>query len=55
VPEQSRSSKELVYEAGMKNGQKIETHYFRNNTDGEVFDVKTKYDYWHQKAFRKIQ
>lgn len=31
-----------VYEAGMQNGAKIEIHYFRNNTTGQVFDVKTK-------------
>jgi RHS repeat-associated protein len=43
-----------VYEAGIQNGNRIETHYFRNNTTGQVFDVKTKYNYWHQKAFRNI-
>lgn len=43
-----------VYEAGIQNGTKIETHYFRNNTTNQVFDVKTKYDYWHQKAFKKL-
>ena len=43
-----------VYEAGMRNGAKIETHYFRNSTTGQVFDVKTKYNYWHQKAFKTI-
>lgn len=31
------------YEAGIQNGAKIETHYFRNSTTGQVFDVKTKY------------
>jgi RHS repeat-associated protein len=44
-----------VYEAGLQNGSKIETHYFRNNTTGQVFDVKTKYDYWHQKAFKNLK
>ena len=43
-----------VYEAGMQNGAKIETHYFRNSTTGQIFDVKTKYNYWHQKAFKSI-
>ena len=43
-----------VYEAGMQNGAKIETHYFRNRTTGQVFDVKTKYNYWHQKAFKNL-
>ncbi len=43
-----------VYEAGIQKGSKIETHYFRNNTTGQVFDVKTKYNYWHQKAFKKL-
>ncbi len=43
-----------VYEAGLLNGTKIETHYFRNNTTGQVFDVKPKYDYWHQKEFKSI-
>jgi hypothetical protein len=44
-----------VYEAGMQNGAKIETHYFRNNITNQVFDVKTKYNYWHQKAFKTIE
>jgi RHS repeat-associated protein len=44
-----------VYEAGIPNGQKIETHYFRNNTTMQVFDVKLKYNEWHQKAFKKIR
>lgn len=43
-----------VYEAGLQDGLKVETHYFRNNTTGQVFDVKKKYDYWHQKSFKKI-
>ena len=43
-----------VYKAGSQNGSKIETHYFRNNTTGQVFDVKTKYNYWRQKAFKKL-
>jgi len=50
----SKGSWVKVYEAGMQNGAKIETHYFRNNTTGQVFDVKTKYNYWHQKAFKNI-
>lgn len=44
-----------VYEAGIKEGNKVEIHYFRNNTTNKVFDVKTKYNYWHQKQFKKIQ
>lgn len=43
-----------VYEAGLYNGSKIETHYFRNNTTRQVFDVKTKYNYWHQKSFKNL-
>ncbi len=42
-----------VYEAGIQNGNKIETHYFRNNTTGEVFNVLTRYNYWHQNRFKK--
>jgi|GEM_PF-612151 len=41
-----------VYEAGYQNGNKIETHYFRNNNTSQVFDVKIKYNSWHQKAFK---
>ena len=44
-----------VYEAGVKNGKKIETHYFKNLNTGKVFDVKKKYDKWHQKSFKKIK
>lgn len=44
-----------VYEAGKQNGLNIETHYFRNNTTGQVFEMKTKYNYWHQKAFKKLK
>jgi len=43
-----------VYEAGIKNGAKIETHYFRNSSTNQVFDVKIKYNYWHQKSFKSI-
>jgi hypothetical protein len=43
-----------VYEAGYQNGTKIETHYFRNNSTKEVFDVKVKYNYWHQNAFKNL-
>lgn len=43
-----------VYVAGLKNREKMEIHYFRNNNTGQVFDVKTKYNYWHQKAFKKL-
>ncbi len=43
-----------VYEAGLQNGNKLEVHYFRNTTTGAVYDVKTKYDYWHQKAFKML-
>lgn len=41
-----------VYEAGTLHGRKIETHYFRNNNTYKVFDVKIKYNYWHQKVFK---
>ena len=44
-----------IYEAGMKNGNKIETHYFKNMNTRQVFDVKIKYNYWHQKAFKNLQ
>ncbi|WP_339869291.1 hypothetical protein [uncultured Algoriphagus sp.] len=44
-----------VYEAGTQNGNKIETHYFRNNSTQQVFDVKVKYNYWHQKSFKKLE
>jgi hypothetical protein len=43
-----------VYEAGVQNGSKIETHYFRNNNTGQVFDVKVKYNYWKQKSFKNL-
>jgi len=43
-----------VYEAGVKAGNKMEVHYFRNNNTGKVFDVKVKYNYWHQKSFKKL-
>jgi len=43
-----------VYEAVMQNGKKFEVHYFRNNTIKEVFDVKIKYNFWHQKSFKNI-
>ena len=43
-----------VYEAGIQNGNKIEVHYFRNNTTGKIYDVKIKYNYWHQKPFKKL-
>ena len=43
-----------VYEAGLQNGVKTETHFFRNNTTNQVFDVKTKYSYWNQKAFKTL-
>ena len=51
----SRGEWVKVYEAGLQNGEKIETHYFRNNRTGQVFDVKVKYDYWHQKVFKKLR
>lgn len=44
-----------VYEAGKQGGKKMEIHYFRNNSNGKVFDVKNKYDHWHQRAFKKIE
>lgn len=43
-----------VYEAGMNKGNQVEMHYFRNNTNGQIFDVKIKYNYWHQKAFKNL-
>jgi hypothetical protein len=43
-----------VYEAGLQDGDKIETHYFRNNVTNQVFDVKIKYNYWQQKAFKNL-
>ena len=43
-----------IYEAGIKNGNKIETHYFKNINTRQVFDVKIKYNYWHQKAFKSL-
>jgi hypothetical protein len=43
-----------VYEAGINNGKRIEVHYFRNINTGKVFDVKIKYNYWHQKPFKNI-
>jgi hypothetical protein len=43
-----------VYEAGILNGQKVETHYFRNLRSNEVFDVKIKYFKWNQKAFKSL-
>ncbi|MBW8361339.1 MAG: hypothetical protein K0M56_04030 [Kaistella sp.] len=44
-----------VYEAGIKNGRKVEMHYFRNNKNNKVYDVKQKYQHWHQKQFKKIK
>ncbi len=44
-----------VYEAGIQNGNRMENHYFRNNNTGQVFDVKTKYNSWHQKAFKTLE
>lgn len=32
----------------------MEVHYFRNTTNGNVFDVKVKYDYFHQKGFKGL-
>jgi hypothetical protein len=43
-----------VYEAGLRDQKKIEVHYFRNNKTKEVFDVKIKYEYWHQNKFKKL-
>ncbi|WP_373924723.1 RHS repeat-associated core domain-containing protein [Duganella sp. CY15W] len=45
---------EKVYEAGIMKGQQIEVHYFRNESSGRVFDVKIKYDNWHQREFRNL-
>jgi RHS repeat-associated protein len=43
-----------VYEAGLLNGEKVETHYFRNELTKEVFDVKIKTNKWAQKAFKNF-
>ncbi|WP_430411337.1 RHS repeat-associated core domain-containing protein [Kordia sp.] len=43
-----------VYEAGILKGKKVEMHFFRNNNTGEIFDLKKKYDYWHQQYFNKL-
>ncbi|MBS0627208.1 MAG: hypothetical protein JSS09_03240, partial [Verrucomicrobia bacterium] len=43
-----------VYEAGVKNGNRMEVHYFRNNTTGNIFDPKVKYDCFHQKEFKEL-
>ena len=43
-----------VYEAGINKGEKMEIHYFRNNLNGKVFDVKIKYPKWHQKQFKNL-
>jgi len=51
----SRGGWVKVYEAGVHNGNKVEIHYFRNSRTSEVFDVKTKYNYWHQSKFKKLQ
>jgi len=37
----------------IENGTKIEVHYFRNTTTGQVFNVKTKYNFG-TKAHLKI-
>jgi len=41
-----------IYEAGEKSNNKVEIHYFLNKNNGRVFDVKVKYDYWHQPEFK---
>ena len=51
----SKGNRVKVYEAGLQNGVKTETYFFRNNTTNQVFDVKTKYNYWHQKAFKNLE
>jgi hypothetical protein len=43
-----------VYEAGILNGERVEVHYFQQKVTGEVFDVKVKYGYWYQKAFKNL-
>jgi hypothetical protein len=43
-----------VYEAGIKDGNRLEVHYFRNVNTGEVFDVKVKCNYFHQKEFNEL-
>jgi len=44
-----------VYEAASLNGNLFEIHYFRNNTTGQVFDVKLKTDKLRQKEFKNIK
>lgn len=43
-----------IYKAGYLNNNKVEIHYFRNNTNGQLGDVKIKYELWHQKQFKNI-
>ncbi len=43
-----------VYEAGELSGSRVEIHYFENRNTYQVFDVKVKYNYWHQNAFKKL-
>lgn len=50
----SRGNWIKVYEAGIYNGRRVEVHYFRNNSNKEVFDVKIKYEVWHQKSFKNL-
>jgi RHS repeat-associated protein len=45
---------EKVYQAGIQNGEQVEVHFFRNSNSGRVYDVKVKYNYWHQKAFKNL-
>ncbi|MFM7023330.1 MAG: hypothetical protein ACKOXB_10150, partial [Flavobacteriales bacterium] len=52
--ESSEGDWKKVYEAGVLNGNKVEIHYFKNFKTGEVFDVKVKYNYWHQKSFKAL-
>jgi len=43
-----------VYEAGYQDGKKIEVHYFKNIDTKESFDIKIKYEKWHQKEFKTL-
>lgn len=43
-----------VFEAAIINGKKVELHYFRHVKTGKTFDMKEKYQYWHQRSFKKL-
>jgi len=37
-----------------QNVEKVEIHYCRNRTTKQVFDLKAKHNYWHQKPIERI-